>query len=231
MGGQRSRPGSAGSERHAATQIDVSWCVRASAALLAVATVAGASALGAQQLLDRVVARVNGEVVTLTDVKAAVALGVVEVPADAGEPEAIELLVSRRLVLAEVERFAPPEPPGADVARETATLIARVGSRLAAVMASTGIDEVRIRDMARESLRIQAYLDQRFGTTAQLTEEEVAQYYRIHPEEFMRDGAPIPFDEAEPEARQRAAIERRASTIEQWMRDLRARAEVVEIRR
>lgn len=195
-------------------------------ALLAVAIVAGACALGAQQLLDRVVARVNGEVVTLTDVKAAVALGVVEVAADVGEPEAIELLVSRRLVLAEVERFAPPEPAAADVARETATLIARVGSRLAAVMASTGIDEARIRDMARDNLRIQAYLDQRFGTTAQLTEEEVAQYYRIHPDEFTRDGTLMPFTQTEPLARERAGAERRATVVAQWTGDLRARAEV-----
>ena len=226
MGGQRWRPRAAAPQRHTVALADVSWCVRAFAALLAVATVAGASALGAQQLLDRVVARVNGEVVTLTDVKAAVALGVVEVPADAGESEAVELLIIRQLVLAEVARFAPPEPPVADVARETAALIARLGSRLAAVMASTGIDEVRIRDMARENLRIQAYLDQRFGTTAQLTEEEVAQYYRIHPDEFTRDGTLMPFVQTEPLARERAGAERRAAVVAQWTGDLRARGEV-----
>jgi len=182
--------------------------------------------LSAQQLLDRVVARVNGEVLTLTDVKAAVALGVVEVPAGAGEADAIEPLIHRQLVLAEVARFAPPEPAEADVARETVTLTARVGSQLAAVMESTGIDEARIRDIARDNLRIQAYLDQRFGTTEQLTEEEVAQYYRIHPDEFTRNGKLMPFTQVEPLARVRAGTERRASQVVQWMRDLRARGEV-----
>ncbi len=157
-----------------------------------------------QQLLDRIVARVNGEVITLTDVKAAVALGVVEVPAGASAIEAIEPLVGRQLVLAEVARFAPPEPAAADVARETATLIARVGSRLAAVMEATGIDEARIRDIARDNLRIRVYLDQRFGATVQLTEEEVAQYYRIHPDEFTRNGTLMPFAKADPLARARA---------------------------
>ena len=198
-------------------------------ASVAVAIVVAACALGAQQLLDRVVARVNGEVVTLTDVQAAVALGVVELQADAGETEALELVVSRQLVLAEVARFAPPEPDAADVTRETATLIARVGSRLAAVMQSTGIDQARIRDIARDNLRIQAYLDQRFGTTAQLSEEEVAQYYRIHPDEFTRDGTLMPFTQAEPLARERAGAERRASVLAQWTGDLRARGEVAVI--
>jgi hypothetical protein len=182
--------------------------------------------LAAQQLLDRIVARANGDVITLTDVKAAVALGVVEAPAGAGESVAIERLIDRQLVLAEVARFAPPEPAAADVARETAALAARVGSRLAALMESTGIDEARIRDIARDNLRIQAYLNQRFGTTAQLTEEEVEQYYRIHPDEFTRNGTLMPFGEAEPLVRARAGAERRASTVAQWMQDLRSRADV-----
>jgi hypothetical protein len=136
-------------------------------------------------------------------------------------------LVSRQLVLAEVERFAPPEPAADVVARETAGLIGRLGSRLVAVMESTGIDEARIEDIARDNLRIQAYLDQRFGTTVQLTEEEVAQYYRIHPDEFTREGTLMPFTQAEPLARERAGAERRASIVAQWTRDLRARGEVV----
>ena len=186
-----------------------------------------------QQLLDRIVARVNGQVVTLTDVQAAMALGVVEVPAGAGDTStdasAIERLIDRQLVLAEVARFAPPEPAAADVARETAALTARAGSGLAAVMASTGVDEARIRDIARDTLRIRAYLDQRFGATAQLTGDEVEQYYRIHPDEFTRNGTLMPFTQAEPLARERGGAERRASTVAQWLRDLRSRADV-EIR-
>jgi hypothetical protein len=60
----------------------------------------------------------------------------------------------------------------------------------------------------------------------QLTEEEVAQYYRIHPDEFTRNDTLMPFTEAEPLARERAGAERRALTVAQWMRDLRARAEI-----
>ncbi len=174
----------------------------------------------AQQLLDRIIARVNGVAITLTDVKAAIALGIADPP----EAAAIEQLINRQLVLGEVARFLPPEPSAAAITVEAEALTTRVGERMPDIVASTGIDDARIREIARENLRIQAYLNQRFGVDVQLTEEEVAQYYRIRPEEFTRGGALMPFTEAEPLARERASAERRAVTVAQWMRDLRARA-------
>ena len=181
----------------------------------------------AQQLLDRVVARVNDSAITQSDVNAALALGAIAAPAGAQqEAAAAEQLIQRQLVLAEVARFAPPEPDPTLVDREIATMKARAGARLAAVIQATGIDEARIRDMARDTLRIQAYLNQRFGATVQVSDDEVLQYYRSHPSEFMRGGMAIPFDEAEPAARQRASAARRDATISQWMTDLRARADV-----
>jgi len=185
------------------------------------------SPVSGQQLLERVVARVNGYAITLTDVRAAFALGVVEAPAGAdGEAVATDRLIDRQLVLAEVSRFAPPEPDAVLIATEAARIAASAGSGLAALMASTGIDEAIIRDIARDNLRIQAYLDQRFGATVQLTEDEVTQYYRIHPDEFTRDGTLAPFGEVEARVRTRAGEERRAALVAQWVRDLRARADV-----
>lgn len=185
------------------------------------------SPVSGQQLLERVVARVNGYAITLTDVRAALALGVVEAPAGAdGETVATDRLIDRQLVLAEVSRFAPPEPDAVLIATEAARITARAGSGLAVLMASTGIDQASIRDIARDNLRIQAYLDQRFGATVQLTEDEVTQYYRIHPDEFTRDGILAPFGEVEARVRARAGEERRAMLVAQWVRDLRARADV-----
>ena len=94
-------------------------------------------------------------------------------------------------------------------------------------MTSTGLDEARLQQLARETLRTRAYIAQRFGTTVQVTEDEARKYYEDHPAEFTRDGVRMPFEEAEPSARQRASAERLRVTIDQWIRDLRMRAEVV----
>jgi hypothetical protein len=202
--------------------------------LVATAVVACAAMSGAlaQELLDRVLARVDGEPITLSDTRAAIGLGLVE-PAEGVDPIlfAVRQLIERRLVLAEVARFAPPEPGDAALDAQVKVLQARVGSAadLAALQRSTGYGPQQIRDAARDSLRIQAYLSQRFGPTVQPTDEEVGQYYRTHPDEFTRDGRLIPFAEAEPAARQKAADERRRAVVFQWMRELHQRADIVEL--
>lgn len=196
-------------------------------ALLALAGIAQGSA----QLLDRVVARVDGAAITLSDVNAALELGVIEAPADERrQAEAIERLIERQLMLAEVARFAPAEPAPAALDREVEAMLGHAGDRLDAVIDATGVDRPRIRETARDTLRIEAYLNQRFGATVQVSDAEVLQYYRARPAEFTRDGTLTPFDEAEPLARERAAAERRAATIAQWLEDLRARADITSRR-
>jgi hypothetical protein len=178
-------------------------------------------------LIDRVLARIDGAPLTLTDVQAAIGLGVIPVPAGvdpivAGTPQ----MIDRRLELAEVQRFPPPEPPPAAVAAEAARLTMNAGARLPALMQSTGLTGQRITDIARDNVRLAAYLDQRFGTLVQVSDEEVANYYRTHEAEFTRGGDTIPFEDAESIARQRVSSERRRATIDQWIRDLRSRADV-----
>jgi hypothetical protein len=179
-------------------------------------------------MLDRVLARADGQAITLSDARAAIGLGLVRV-ASGGDPiaAAMELLIERQLLLAEVARFSPPEPDAAAIAREKSVLMRNpLAKDLDALMKSTGLDDERITEIARDNLRIQAYLDQRFGVSLQSTQEEALQYYSAHPEEFKRDGKTIPFDEAEPLARQRASADRRQSTITQWLGDLRQRADI-----
>jgi hypothetical protein len=183
-----------------------------------------AAPLAAQTLLDRVVARVNGSVVLLSDVRAAAALGLIEAAPDT--QDAVEQMVQRTLLVEEVNRFPPPEPTGEAVDAELARLRTRAGGSLDAVERDTGITADHVRLFARDRLRIQGYIDQRFGLTVPLSEEQVLQYYRTHPEEFTANGALVPFDRAQGLARERAGLEQRQRTIDQWLRDLRARADV-----
>ena len=185
------------------------------------------SALSAQTLIDRVLARVDAVPITLTDVQAAVGLGIITVvPGEDPIAAGTQQMINRQLELAEVQRFPPPEPPAAAVAAEGTRLRMQAGARLPSLMQTTGMNDQRIADIARDNLRIAAYLDQRFGTAVQVSDEEVAAYYRAHEAEFTRGGAPVPFEEAEPVARQRVSNERRRAIIDQWIGDLRTRADI-----
>jgi len=119
------------------------------------------TALRAQQLLDRVVARVGTTAVTQTDVDAALAFGIVNT--QTGEP--VKQMIDRKLMLAEVEKFRPPEPAEAAIAELVAKMKATAGAQTGAVMKSTGVDEKRLTELARETLRIQSYIQQRFGNS------------------------------------------------------------------
>ena len=112
-----------------------------------------------QQLLDRVVARIGMAALTQTDVDAAVAFGVID--RQAGDP--VKQMIERRLVIAEVNRFPPPEPGEMAINELVAKMKATAGAQTAAVMKRTGVDEKRLAEFARETLRIQAYVAQRFG--------------------------------------------------------------------
>ena len=52
--------------------------------------------------------------------------------------------------------------------------------------------EGHLRDVIRDNVRIEAYLDQRFEGAARPTDTEVEEYYRRHEREFVRAGQKMP---------------------------------------
>ena len=125
--------------------------------------------VGAQQLLDRVVARVGSSAITQTDVDAAVTFGIVN------RGDAVRQLIDRRLMLAEVDRFPPPEPGATEIKLLMETMRAKAGADTAAAMKRTGVNDDRLAELARDTLRIQSYMRQRFGSGPR-TEEQTTRW-------------------------------------------------------
>lgn len=127
------------------------------------------SGAGSGEVIDRALAVVAGEVITLSDVSAARDLGLV-VPSPDGDPirQVLSALIDRALILAEVARYAPAEPSDAALDRDTAAVRARFPTAHAfeTVLARTGLAEAHVRAVLRRNLLIQAYLDERFATAA-----------------------------------------------------------------
>jgi len=124
-----------------------------------------AAATARAETIDRVLAVVAGQLITLTDVTAALDLHL-QTPAGAADPVRAVLakLIDRELILTEVDRYAPPEPTSDAVDREVQRVRARFPSQdaLDAALARSGIDEKHLRETLRQDLRMRAYLDQRF---------------------------------------------------------------------
>jgi len=138
--------------------------IRAGMAVLLAVLLSGATAR-ADEIIDRVLAVVAGDVIMLSDVIAARDLGLVQ-PVAAADPvrEVLSRLIDRALILDEVERYAPPEPQPEATARELDAIRRRFASQeaFARALDRVGLDERHLSETIREDLRIRAYLDQRF---------------------------------------------------------------------
>jgi hypothetical protein len=117
---------------------------------------------GRAELVERTMAIVAGAAITLSDVRTAMDLGLIEASGDVAA--ATERLVERALVLREVERYAPIDPDPARINERLDALRARLGTeRVAQILTTGGFTDARLRGWIRDDLRIAAYLEQRFA--------------------------------------------------------------------
>jgi len=156
-----------------------------------------------------VLAILPGQIITLSDVEAAIDLGLVEPPAGGDRVAGgLAALIDRLLMLNEVHRVVPPEPTAAAIDARVALMRRRFSSptELSGMLAARGVSETILRIYAADDLRLASYLDERFSSASQPTDEEIRQ--------------------AGEAARSKLAAERRETLVRAWIADLRRRAEV-----
>lgn len=192
-----------------------------------VASIACLSApVAAGEIIERVLAVVNGSIITLSEAHAAMRFGLV------GGVETLDAvvdrLIDRRLAMIEIDRYAPPEPTAEQIDSALAAMRATVASpeQLDAALAETGLTMVQLRRHARDELRIRAYEQERFGYVMQPSEEETLAYYREHRAQFTTGGVVRSYDDARVDVRAALLAERRAQLAREWVAGLRRRANI-----
>lgn len=182
------------------------------------------------EVIDRVLAVVSGDLILLSDVEAATIFGLVTPKGPDRVGSVLAELVDRELMLSEVDRYAPPEPPASAVDRDLEAIQRRFASPDAfqAALARTGLDVQQLRTTLRENLRIAAYIDQRFVVVSP-TDEEVRAYYTEHRADFTKSGRPRSFEDARADAAGAWMRARRKALVDQWLGDLRRRADLIEL--
>lgn len=134
--------------------------------------------IASAQVIDRIMAVVGGRPIILSDVHAAIQFRLIQPPPGTADPLGftLERLVQRTLILAEVERFQPPEPDSIEMTVRMEDLQRRAGSADAfdKALSETGITREQLRRHIRDDLRIATYLNQRFGSTTAAAERSAA---------------------------------------------------------
>ena len=191
-----------------------------------VASFASPAVAGAQDVLvDRVLAVVDGQLVTLSDLRAARALGFVK---GADQPAALDALIDRLLVMGESSRYAVEEPSPAGIdARVTALRESIWAPRVEAILREGGLSEEAFRRQVRDDLVVAACMSQRFAATAMPTDTEVEAYVVAHRDELLQAaGSPASASALARVARDRLSAERRAHLVADWVAGLRRRADI-----
>lgn len=186
------------------------------------------SAVVGAQVIDRVLATVDGRLVTLSDVRATTVLGLTQASGTMTD-QALERWIERLLALQEVERFAPPEPSRAAIDARVAAVLAPLGTAHQArdTLAGLGIDASWVERWVRDDLRIQAYTDQRFAGSLEPTADELENFHREDASDLLRDGRQLTTDEAHRLARESVMTARRRTLVADWLEGLRRRATIV----
>ena len=186
------------------------------------------------QEVDRVLAVVGEQVITLSDARAAVTFGFVK-PAPGADSVAValEYLVNRQLMLNEVDRYSAPEADAAAVAARMNALRAQFASQAAfdTALARGALTAERLRDFIGDNIRIDTYLDQRFAAQSLPTPDEVQRHYRDHPADFTRAGRLLPFDDVVAQVTERVTAERRTAAVNEWLDRLHNRVNVSNLYR
>ena len=148
-----------------------------------------ASQTPAQVVVDKMVATVNGgvrpDLITYSDLLWQMALQPdtpLSPPSSDDLNRALHIVEDQRLILQEAKKLPTIAPTDAEVRAALADLVKlfppnEFERRLRAVGFSS-IDDERLREIVRQRVEIEKYLDFRFRSFTVVTQEEVSNYYR-----------------------------------------------------
>jgi len=200
-------------------------------AAIAFAAMAAASVVPAlrAQVVDRVVAVVSGTVVMLSDVRAALSLGLFEAGAAADPIEtAMRWLIDRQLVLDEAGRGDRVDVDPSALSQALDGVRQRFASddEFRRALEGLGLDENALQRLVRDTLTARQYVEQRFDSMLPPTEDELRAYYASHASLFLRNGRHLPFEDAVADVTAILQRERREQAVSAWMERLRRRADI-----
>jgi peptidyl-prolyl cis-trans isomerase SurA len=180
------------------------------------------------ELVDRIVAIIDREVVTLSEAEQARSIGKARSGAEAPLADVVERLIESRLVEREVERFTG-EPVAPDVV-DAALREVRGGfssePAFQAMLAAVGLTEEALRAELGRQVAVSQYLERRFRPLTFVTDEQIEVYYR---DELLPEvrGQRTPELSDVSDAIRRILEERAFNArVEEWIEALKGRARI-----
>ena len=203
-------------------------------ALLAIlVAMAAGGFLGAQEILDRIVARVENEIILLSDVQA---LDRYQQLVD-GKPETqgqiLDRLIDQWIVRTEADVAHFPHPSDADMERGVSRLRESFASaeEFEARKKQSGLDDSEIRRIVGSQLYLSNYLDSRFRPSVQIDAKAIEDFYQkaVLPVAKTRGQEP-PTLEAARDSIQEALVQQGINEqADRWLKESRLRLHIEKL--
>jgi peptidyl-prolyl cis-trans isomerase SurA len=178
------------------------------------------------ELVDRVVASVNNEVITLSELDRAVGFNVAFGGKDGARlrSETLEGLVNRHLLLQEAYRLKFVEVSDQDINTEIEKLKTRLGSDNAFAGFLTRLDITReqLGRMLGERLLVEKFIEKKIGLYVRVNRDEARDYYGKHPGEFKGKS----FQEAQKTIEAMFTSQKLEQQVAQYLAELRSKADI-----
>jgi len=186
------------------------------------------------EVVDRIIATVNGEPITQSDIMWNLAL-TPEAPISRVDAQIIkqmlEQVIDQRLIHQEAEKLPTITVTDEEISQHIRQLIAGFPSEAAfrRRLETVGLTSEALRGIVLHRLEILKYIDFRFRSFVVITQQEIEEYYRtqLAPRIRGRGEVPPPLDEAMRSQIEMTLLEERINVeIEKWLADARSRADI-----
>jgi hypothetical protein len=200
---------------------------------LSVLCLAGSYFSLAQELIDRVVARIESDVILLSDIRLLSHYQLLVEGKTESDSEILDRLIDQWIVRNEANIARTPSPSGPDIDRAMQRLIQGFSSQqdFEARRKLAGLTEGDVRRITADQLFLNSYLDSRFRPTVQISEQAIQDFYKnsLLPRAQARGATPPAFDTAH-DFIQEALVQRGINEqADKWLKESHARLRVTKM--
>jgi hypothetical protein len=185
---------------------------------------------GAQEVLDRIAARIEGDIILLSDVRQLGRYQMLVEGKSENEAQLLDRLIDQWVVQNEADASRFPHPSDADIDQGVAALKKSFASPqlYEERKQQSGLSDIQVRDKIATQLYLNSYLDSRFRPAVQIDAKAVEDFYTnaLLPRAKARGQAPPTLEEARDTIQDALIQEEIDNQAEQWLKESRARIHV-----
>jgi len=183
-----------------------------------------------QEVIDRIAARVENDVILLSDIRELARYQLFVDGKSQSDAEILDHLIDQWIVQNEANVARFPQPKDEDVERSLQRLRRSFssGEEFETRKKQSGLSDAGLTRFMKSQLFLSNYLDSRFRPSIQIDDQQIADYYKTHVE--VRDesrGQAPPTLEAAREYIQEALVQRAINEqADRWLKESRSRLHV-----